>query len=217
MGPSFRFEPLRPTAFPLGDGPFRARGLAYVAALRYVDKRLTGGRAAFIAALGPGDPYAPFYDQIFLVSGDYDASPLLRLFEVCAQIEGVFVGRLIEQGSRWSAQADSRGMWRPMLKGASLEETAERTRLAFNRYFSPCQAQMTALRPGRFEGELSKVPVPMAGLYTSSTNGFMAGALGLAGATDVRVEWAWPTPEGSIAGVPTERVRFVTTWSAPAP
>jgi hypothetical protein len=31
----------------------------------------------------------------------------------------------------------------------------------------------------------------------------------------VRVEWAWPTPDGSIAGVSTERVRFVTTWSAP--
>ncbi len=216
MGPSFRFEPLRATAFPLGEGPFRARGLAYVAALRYVDKRIPGGRAAVTAALGPGDPWAPFYDQIFLVSGEYDASPLLRLFEVCAQIEGVFVGRLIEQGSRWSAQQDAKGLWRAMLKGASLEERADRTRLAFNRYFPPCQAHQMALRPGRFEGELSSLPAPMVGLYASATNGFFAGALEYAGATDVRLDWGWPTPDGAIAGVPTERVRFTATWHAPA-
>jgi hypothetical protein len=212
MGPFFRYEPLGPHRFPVGQGPFRARGLAYVVALKYVDGRLPGGRQAFVDALGPDDPFAPFYQQIFLVSGDYDVSPLVRLYEVCARIERAPLGRFIEERARWSAESDTKGLWKPMLKADSPEGAAERTRLAFMRYFPPCQAVVLSLEPGRFEGELSQLPSPMSGVYTSATAGFVAAALTLAGASSPRVEWDRQAPDGALQGIPLEKARFVATW-----
>jgi hypothetical protein len=212
MATSFRYEPLGPARFPVGDGPFHARGLAYVSAFKYVDGRLPGGRAAFLAALGAADPFAPFYEQIFLVGGEYDVSPLLRLYEVAALIEGVFVGRLIENLARRSAESDAQGVWKSMLKGSTPEDMATRTHLAFNRYFPPCRSVALAARPGRFEGELLGLPACMVGLYGSCTAGFIAGAVALAGASAARTDWERPVPEGTLGGVPLERVRFAVTW-----
>src|SRR5579872_6508071 len=131
---AWRYEPLDTRQFPLGEGPFRARGLAFVNALRYVDERLPGSRAAFVAALG--DPeLAEFYRQIFLVAGDYDVSPLVRLFSVAAKIEGVPVGTFIERRARWSGVKDLEGIWKPALHGATPGDVARRLHFAFVRYF----------------------------------------------------------------------------------
>lgn len=214
MAPPFRYDPLGPARFPIGQGPFRARGLAYVSSLKYVDTRLPGGRPAFLATLGADDPFTPFFDQLFLVGGEYDVSPLLRLFDVCAQIEGVYVGRFIEARAYRSAESDAQGVWRSMLKGPTPEAMAERTHLAFNRYFPPCQAATITARPGRFEGELRGIPASMSGLYTSCTSGFISGAVALTGATDMRSEWERPRPDGMLQGVPLERVRFAVVWGS---
>src|SRR6185369_1291157 len=128
-----------------------------------------GGREGFVKALGPGDPWARFYDEIFLVSGEYDASPLLHLYVKCAALIGEDVGAFIEQRARRSAVADAQGLYKPMLHADSPEGMAERLHLAFKRYFPPCGAITIAVEPGSFVGELSKLPEPMAGMYMSST------------------------------------------------
>lgn len=209
---AFRYEPLGPELFPVGQGPFRARGLAYVTALKYIDARFPGGRAGFLSALGPGDPWAPYFSELFLVSGDYDASPLLRLYVACAAFVGDDVGRFIVERARRSAVADAQGMYKPMLHADTPEGMAERLHLAFKRYFPPCGAITISVAPGRFEGELSKLPEPMAGMHTSSTIGFVAGALDLTGAEEIHVEITSATPEGEISGVPILTARFVATW-----
>jgi hypothetical protein len=211
-GVAWRYEPLDRHAFPLGEGPFRACGLAYTGALRYVDKRLPGGRAALAAALGPNDPCLAFYEQLFLAVADYDISPLVRLFVAAARIEDVPIGRFIAERARWSGGADSRGVFKWPLHGATLEETAQRLHFAFNRYFPPCQAEPLGARTGRFEGELSRLPACMDGLYAHSTVGFCTGALESAGARDVRVEFEPRTSDGTHAGVPLVRARFTVTW-----
>jgi hypothetical protein len=208
----WRYEPLDLAQFALGDGPFRARGLAYTTALKYVDTRLRGGRAAFLEALGPDDRCASYYDQIFLVTGEYDVSPLVHLFVNAARMERVPVGRFIEDRARRSADADASGMWKPMLRAANADEMARRLHLAFNRYFSPCHAEPVAEASGRFEGELSKVPTCMSGLYVSSTIGFFAGALALKGAREIKTEFEKPLLDGAVSGVPTEKARFCVTW-----
>lgn len=209
---SWRYEPLGVDRFPLGQGPFRARGLAYESALRYVDTRLPGGRAAFLRALGPKDPFAPYYDQIFLVTGDYDVSPLVRLYAVVAELQGAPVSRFIEERARRSAESTSKGMWRPILKTSSPEAMAESTRQAFNRFFQPSKAEKVQSREGHFEGELSALPTCMAGLFVSSTIGFFSEAVEIAGGKDCRVEVGRPSPDGELAGVSLQRVRFVANW-----
>lgn len=212
MGANFRFDPLGPTQFPVGQGPFHARGLAYVAILKYIEGGLPGGREAFRGALA-GDPFLPFFDQLFIVSGKYDVSPLVRLYQACAAIESKPVGRFVEERARSTAKSDTMGVWKPMLKATTPAQAAERTRLAFMRDFPGCQANVVASAPGRFEGELSGLPDCMTGMYTCSTSGFVDAAMSLVGAFDVKLAWDRPVPDGATAGVPTLKTRFAVTWS----
>ena len=208
----WRFEPLDPATYEVGKEPFRARGLAYVSALRYVDTRTPGARAAFLNALGAGDPFARFYDQIFLVTGDYDVSPLVRLFVVAAGLEGVPVARFIQERAQWSGGSDTKGIWKPSLHGAKPADVASRLSFAFERYFPPCGAQVIDVQAQRFDGELRRLPSRMNGLYAHCTVGFYVGALEGAGARDVVVHFQPPVSDGAHAGVPLERVRFAVQW-----
>jgi hypothetical protein len=211
----WRYEILDLARFPVGTAPFRARGLAYVNALRYVDERTPGGRRAFLDALGAGDPFAQFYDQIFLVTGDYDVCPLVRLFTVAAKIEGVSVAHFIQQRARWSGGSDTKGVWKPALRGATPGDVAGRLHFAFGRYFPPCGAEARSTGRERFEGELRRIPTCMNGLYAQCTVGFYVGALEGAGARDVRVTFSPPSPDGSHAGVALERIELVVRWNDP--
>jgi len=210
----WRYEP--GTTHVIGAEPFRARGLAYVSALRYVDSRIAGGRDAFKRALGR-DRFADYYDQIFVVTGDYDVSPLVRLLQVSASLDEIPIAAFIEDRARWSGGADSKGVWKPSLLGMSgnprPEQVAERLNFAFNRYFSPCDAKPLETKPGAFRGELYKVPAHIDGFYVSSTVGFYRGALEGVGARDITFEWEKPVSDGAHAGTPVERVRFRVTWS----
>jgi hypothetical protein len=207
----WRFEPLSLDRFPLGEGPFRVRGLAYVAALAFADRKLPGGRKALPALLGD-DPMGRYFDQIFVPPGSYDVSPLLALHVAAARLARQPIGRFIEQRSRLSAAHDAKGMWKPLLASAAVRPMAERLPLAYNRYFEPSHARISGLDDRRFEGELTRVAECMNGLYVHSTVGFVSGALELAGAKNVRLEWGSPVRDGAIDGVATCRVRFVAHW-----
>ncbi|MCA9599243.1 MAG: hypothetical protein KC776_38310 [Myxococcales bacterium] len=209
--PIWRFEPLGSELFPVGESPFRARGLSYTNALDYVQRKTPGGRAACFARLGNG-PFRSYFDQLFLAAGDYDAAPLLALFVVAADLEHVPVGRFIEARSRASARIDAETTSRHMLRTASPELMAARLPVAFNRYFEPCQASVSRIGPSGFDGELSNIPVAMSGLYVHSTNGFVSRALELAGAKGVRLEWQQPESDGDSWDVRVERVRFRASW-----
>jgi hypothetical protein len=95
-----------------------------------VDTRLPGSRRAFLEAIGADDPVAAFYDQIFLVTGDYDVSPLLRLFVLAARLEAVPVAEFIQQRAQWSSGSDTKGVWKPALHGATPGELAGRLNFA---------------------------------------------------------------------------------------
>jgi hypothetical protein len=204
-----RFEPLDPRSFRLGEGPFRARGVAYVGVLEYVDTKLAGGRAGLAPRLGA---FAPYFDQLFVATGDYDLSPLVRLFVVLAGLARRDPVAFVEERSRRSGPRMTQGLWKPVLKTSSPEAMAERLPFAFNRYFGPTHARGVDVGPGRFVCEISGVPAPMNGVHVASTMGFVASSLEVAGASDARVDFTGPASDGELAGVPTERWRFVATW-----
>src|SRR5262249_12563957 len=144
----------------------------------------------------------------------YDVSPLLRVYLATAALKKTSVAAFIERRSRWSATSDASGVWKPLLKTSSPDKMAERTHLAFNRYFKPAEARPLSVAPGRVEGELSKMPRPMDGLYMASTIGWVAGALELAGARDAFVTFDQIQADGELRGVPLVKARFVATWKA---
>ena len=200
-----------PPSFDLGACPFRARGLAYVHALGYVDAKVKGGRPAVVERLGDVR-LAAFFDQIFLVTGDYDVAPLVRLFSAVAEMTGTSVGAFIERRAARSGSSDPKGVWKPMLHGRTPAEVASRLYLAFGRYFPPCQAEPISSNRGLFEGELRGIPACMNGLYASSTAGFYTGALEGVGARGVTTLFQQPVDDGVRDGLPLQRVRFAARW-----
>lgn len=208
---AFRYDPFGPEAFPIGGSPFRVRGLAYMALRHYADHKLPGGFGAVVDGL-EGDPFAAYYQQLFIAAGDYDASPLLRLFRRICDLRGREIGAFIAARSRASAAQDSTGMWKPLLKASSPMEMAKRLPLAFNRYFEPCAASVVDIRQDSFSGELGVVPEAMSGLYCQSTVGFVTGCLELAGARNATLEWTSRQPSGAHGGVPVQRWGFQARW-----
>jgi hypothetical protein len=213
----WRYEPLGPERFPIGAGPFHARGLAYTHMLGYVDARIDGARRTLLEHLGPADPFRAYYDQIFLVTGEYDVSPLVRLFLAAAKLKGKDVGTFIQRRAARSGGTDTKGLWKPMLHGRTPAEVASRLHMAFARYFPPCTADSLEAKPGMFRGELRGLPACMDGVYADSTVGFYLGALGSAGATNVVVDFERPVSDGTNTDVPLERIRFTVRWDETTP
>lgn len=202
----WRYEPLA-----ADSKVFRARGLAYVSAFKYVDTRLPGGREAFLAAIDRDD--RAFYEQIIVVAGDYEISPLVVLFVTLARLQKTPIEAFIEERARWSGSSDSKGVWKPALHGATVKDVAARLHFAFNRYFPGCEAHPIESAADHFTGELVNVPACMNGLYAASTVGFYRGALEGAGAAKVDLVWDRPKPEGRHAGIAVERLRFMARWT----
>ena len=201
----WRYEQL-----PTESNVFRARGLAYASAFKFIDSRLAGGRDAFLAAIAPDA--RPFYDQIFVVAGDYSISPLVHLFVTLARLEKAPIEAFIAERAQWSGSSDSKGVWKPALHGATPKDVAPRLHFAFNRYFPGCEAHPIEARESEFHGELRNIPSCMNGLYAASTTGFYRGALEGAGGTEIAVQWERPKPEGRHDGIPVERLRFTASW-----
>lgn len=208
---SWRFEPFALAQFPVGQSPFRVRGLAYVSVLDYLKKSTPGGLQQFESML-EGDAFVPYYQQLFVPLGDYDAVPLLRLFVTAAAFEGISVAKFIEERARGSARMDSEGIWKPLLSAKSVGQMVERLPIAFNRYYEPCRARTLELDDKGFVGEISDVPASMNGLYVYSTQGFVSTCLERAGASDVVLDWRRPIKSGSIEGVDLERLTFSAAW-----
>jgi len=208
----FRFEPLAPKQFPVGESPFRVRGLAYVSVLDYLRKNTPAGLSQFESML-EGDPFLPYYRQLFVPLGDYDAVPLVRLFLTAAAFEGVAPARFVEDRARGSARADSEGIWKPLLSAKTLKQMVERMPIAFNRYYEPCRARVLEASDDSFVGELEGIPSPIDGLYVFSTQGFVGECLQRAGAGSVRFDWREPTRRGQLSGVQLENLRFEARWS----
>jgi hypothetical protein len=207
----FRFDPLDPAQFPVGQSPFRVRGLAYVSVLDYLRRKTPRGLQQFESML-EGDPFLPYYQQLFVPLGDYDAVPLVRLFLTAAAFEGVAPARFVEDRAKGSARSDADGIWKPLLSAKTLEQMVERMPVAFNRYYEPCRARVLEVGANAFTGELESIPAPINGLYSFSTQGFVGECLHRAGAGSVRFAWRESKRQGELRGVPLESLRFEARW-----
>lgn len=196
---------------PPGADPFRARGIVYLATLKYVDMKLSGGRAALRAALGQGGS-TDFVDQIFLAGSLYDIGPLIETHGACARLEGIPLRDFVVARSRESAETDIRGIYRVMLRLSSSTKVAERLPRAFSRYFVPCRATARDVQSGLIDARFSCLPRPTAQWYLYAVEGFVSRALELAGARDVSFSWKPPEPDAPMGSIETVALDAVIRW-----
>jgi hypothetical protein len=211
---AFSFELPRPNPFPLGQGPFRARGWAFLGALKYFSLRLRGGKPALMGALDSPELVA-FWNQIFIATSDYDVVPLVAAYVAGARVEGVTPYHFVRERARAAGESDTTGAWSKLLKTSSPRAMSKRLNMAFDRYFSPCRAVARVDEPGTYQGVLMHVPACMNGLYTASTEGFVSRALEMAGARSLRFEWVGSKSGGHLESIPTENHEFSATFQDP--
>ncbi|HEV8320966.1 MAG TPA: hypothetical protein VG389_05085 [Myxococcota bacterium] len=197
--------------FVAGQGPFRARGVVYLASIAYVKRRTPGGMPALLASLeDPAD--RTFLSEIFLAGSMYDIAPLVRLTLAAARLEGTPAERFVKARGTESADTDIRGIYRVLIWASSPEGVAVRLPRAFNRYFEPARSEPAVVRAGHLDSALAGLPEALAGWYVAATEGFVQRALEMAGARDVRFNWDRALPHGATSGVPTVRVGFEIDW-----
>src|SRR5262245_41713408 len=125
---------LETNPFPPGTSPFHVKGLAYRHMLDYVDREVSGGRAAVIAELAD-DKMQTFMSQTFLPGTWYDTLPTALFFQTAARLARQPLLELTRKMAREAASKDINGIHRFMLKMASPELVMERIPRAAKQYF----------------------------------------------------------------------------------
>lgn len=185
---------------------FEAKGLAFVGALSFAE-RLEGGRAAVEAAMEPS--VRARLEDIYISSGWYDVEVLVALMNALSQVAGVEPQRMIERHAGFAARKSVEGMHRHSMQADSAREMAERLPRAFNRHFRPCEAKLRDARRGSMSATLAPIPERFEDFYRAMNDGFVKGALEVAGAQGAAVRWTdrRPLDDGTL------ELTFEALWS----
>lgn len=194
-----------------GTSPFRVKGHVYRGILDHLEGMVPGGAYAVRGELRDSETRA-FFEQSFLASDWYDILPAQPLIVASARLAGVPFLQLTRQVARAQAYRDIHGIYRFVLKLASPETVISRMSRATAQYFDFGATELKALTTGHACLERTGVPSPMVGFYCGMTEGFVAVAMELTGARDVRVRPSRPVHDGQRAGVETMTIPFDVRW-----
>jgi hypothetical protein len=194
-----------------GTSPFHVKGLTYRNAIDFFDSDLAGGSAAVIAELRDVR-LREFLSQRFLAGTWYDVLPIVSILQTAAQVGRRTPLELMRKMARESAQKDINGVYRLLLKLASPETVVERLPGAAKQVFSFVTVAVQNFGERAYRVTSDGVPTLVAGIYMASTEAYVARALELAGAREVRQLWLAPTPLGSREGLPIVRLNRELHW-----
>jgi hypothetical protein len=197
--------------FAPGKSPFHVKGVVYRNFVEYIDKAVAGGLGAFVAALD--DPaLRAFAEQPFLSGSFYDALPTVPLCEAAARLLHRPFAQLVREFSAYSAEHDTKGIYRLLLKLVSPEMVMERTPAAAKQYFDFVLATAQKNGPKSFTTTVRGVPRFVAPFYMTVTEAFLSQALTLAGAKEPRHAWQAPLLDGERDGVQLVKLRREVNW-----
>jgi hypothetical protein len=197
--------------FAPGESPFRVKGVTYRNFFDFVAERIPGGRATLLDKLSEPTVRA-FAEQSFLPSTFYDALPTVLLAQAAARLLGVSFDEFVRQLSRYSAERDTKGIYRMLLRLVSPAMVMERTPAAAKQYFNFVESTVEKLGPKTYRSRARGVPQFLAQFYMLVTEAFLRHALTLAGAHNVKHQWAPSQPDGSREGVPLVIVQREMSW-----
>lgn len=185
---------------------YEAKGLAFLGTLGYAE-RLDGGRAAVEARMEPA--IRARLEDLYVANGWYDVEVLVELMRAVAAVAGVEPEKLIARQAAGAARAAVGGMYRHSMRADSPRAMAERLPRAFSRYFRPCQASLIEARPRSMRASLAPIPERLEHFYRAMNEGFVEGALAVAGAKGARVRW---TERRRVDSASLE-LTFEATWT----
>jgi hypothetical protein len=197
--------------FAPGKSPFRGKGVTYRNYVEYVDEFIPGGYERLLAALG--DPaLRAFASQRFLAGTFYDTLPMVAMCEAAAALLQKPFVQFVREFSGVSAERDTTGVYRMLLKLVSPGLVMERTPAVAKQYFDFISASVEKITPKCYRSTARGIPELVAQFYMLSTEAFLARALTLAGAVEPIHRWLPATPDGNREGAPLVMLRREVTW-----
>ncbi|MGE0789943.1 MAG: hypothetical protein AB7S26_29990 [Sandaracinaceae bacterium] len=184
---------------------FQAKGLAFIGAMKAAE-RAPGGLDAVLSAMPAAERQRVL--SFYTAHSWYPLETLIALMETVADRLGVPSRAFVVKQSARAARQDIEGTYRQALRAETPAAMAPRLPRAFNRYFSPCEAELVAQGEGSMTVEVEPIPADRLAFFEAVNEGFVTGALGTLGVA--RVDFAWSEPVRSPDG--TLVLRFVARW-----
>lgn len=197
------------SAWPIGESPFRARGLLFQGAIDYYDVAIPGGRAALLQSLEPR--LRAFSEQMFIPSAKFDALPVVPLSAAAAKLLGRPHLDLVRDNARWLAERDLRGVLKLLLGVLSAATVAQRLPRAALRYFDFGEGEAAMSAPNVCHGRQHAIPAFLAEWFAAAVEGFVPVVLQKAGARMPRVR-TLGTPATVTASTQLISLEFEFGW-----
>jgi hypothetical protein len=193
------------------DSGFLCKGLVYLGAFDFYERRIAGGKAAVAAALT--DPaLRAFAQHLFLASGKYDILPIVDISAAAASIAHVPHKELVIENAQWLARRDLKGVLKLLLKLTSPSSVAVRLPRVSMQYFSFGEAEGELQGERRMVARQRGVPAALTSWMMWAVEGFVPVVLGHAGAKTVRVHGGRTTEDAPRAGAPTVTLEWELDW-----
>lgn len=205
------FAPPADLPFPPGTSPFRQRGAAYLADMRYYDAVVRGGRAAVIEAI-PQASVRAFFRQTFRTSEWYDAYPGAVIEMTAARIRGVTYERHRRNTGTWHAEDAAHGIYAALLRIVSNENIALWAPRISSLYFEFGKTTSRVAGPREVIGVRRGIPKELVQWLVFASAGFAETTLKLAGAKNPLVSVVDFAPDGHDHRRELVRVDLRMTW-----
>lgn len=197
--------------FPVGEGPFHIKGVAYRGHLDYVEKYVRGGARA--CREGFQDPaLQKFFEQQFLASSWYDVYPLIAAGNVCANIAGMEVDKFLRVRARYQAEKDIAGVYKIFARLASAEGVTTRLTRMSASYFDFGADEIRQLAPKHIEAVRKGVPTMVVPWSAPVVETYVDYALKINGAKDYKIEIRPPRRDGTAHGIETMTMGMEISW-----
>jgi len=195
---------------PVGDSPFRIKGIAYQQTLGACD-RLAGGRAAALSAV-PSARGRRFLEQTFLPGSWYDVMPMVWLDAASAKVRGLPPETALRQDSVAHARETLRGIYRSLLMVLSNATVAFVVPRIVNTYYDFCEAKVRRTDRTMCQLLVGGMPTLLKDWYMISGGAFIREALVLAGAKEPSVTWEPAKPTGMKDRFALSELSSVIRW-----
>jgi hypothetical protein len=204
--PAYERLPFRP-----GEAPFRIKGQAYRGHIAYTELHVPGGMKAAVAALR--DPaLRAFFDQQFLAASFYDVYPLIAMGWVCARLAGTTFPEFLRIRTRAQVDFDMGGVYKLLLKLASLEMIAAKIPVVSARYFDFGTVDIATPSPKVVEATRREIPATIAPWLGPIGETYVIRALERSGAKNPRARLYPFRADGERFGVEVGSMKCEWSW-----
>lgn len=197
--------------FPLGEAPFRIKGVAFRTHFEHWDASVRGGRQAVIAAMEPA--LRAFFERPIIASDSYDLYALAIADGVAATLANRPYNEYVFEGAENAAEYDLRGAYKLILRVFSPQQIMERVCKVSALYFN-----VGTIAPVFVEGKQARIrrrdfPAPLFPWLVPVTEGYMKVAVSRTGVKNLTIHTETFPPSKELHGVALSDSQATYTWT----